>query len=747
VPSPPEDIWLTFPESSGVMTLDTGDAVTVFAGSLINPVTGELRLARPIPGDGVIQLARGARAALEGNFADVPRPITVGVSEFTLYENALNAPMSTRGITMSGNNGGLCMPVRGVTPNPLNPRCEHRFDDMRLVLPDAVRTSLFLNFFRGTMTVGWDTTRSESWLHADPLGAGDADNEQAASVARTFPELQRVIDGHYMVPVRNATDIAIPAGGAFEVSGFRQNPRDLQFVFPPGTSMEVATPDDPSSPPREWETPPSLRRSAVDIGGYGVPSGIRTPGTELGMVIGMTLDVGTIAEGRRVIGEDPTDPGSGFPYQNVNEPRRRDTIRTENGIDYHSFPANTAERRPPDADNADITISFAPIVGTVAVQFDLGTANGADKFHDIEMRQNLWITLEENVTVSWRDPHDPTAGGQLALPAGTVVNPIVGTYLLPVTAPASAQGATRRLETRSKARADFSGANVGLTRPGLTLPKGTRFYAARGAQLQNVQAVAFFSPYPLEATKGCANLTFPNQHVLEFSGRLNQMLEGVQVGSSTRTFDPISSGHICAYLDTIENTDFDDYFVYSDRSLRPINTTDARIESNDRAYPVGGRLTGVFPGPEPAIEPPDTVVLTTPTFGLRLQSGGTEVTVADGSTTTPFINLIVSNPPPGNVTMRVDLNGLDSFGGPGYFGNFDGLLRSFLDVCIDGGGSGSDIATVGCFGPVPTGFVEGGRYSMLFFGQPAGRSFSSGDVFMPVITIGDLALTVTVRVP
>ncbi len=186
-----------------------------------------------------------------------------------------------------------------------------------------------------------------------------------------------------------------------------------------------------------------------------------------------------------------------------------------------------------------------------------------------------------------------TSGGGVGPSNGTTAGVSVVTGMAVVTATEIAGvmivslgvgGRHERLESRSSALLVPKG-HLSLTRPGLILPKGARFHAAQGAQLENVQAAVFHSPYPLENAKGCA---------VASAAPFDQVHEGVVQGGATRTSDPVSSGHICTYLDTPENTDFDNVFDYYSGSQRSRGRVDQPIDTNDRVYALGGRLVGAF---------------------------------------------------------------------------------------------------------------------------------------------------------
>ena len=613
----PDGVWLVMPEPVRAMRRDDGSTVSVYAGSMINPVSGEVRLARPFPAAAAVTLGAGADAAVEGNYADRRRPIQfhfeadVATLSIFLYPEHVDRTMVTAGVTLAGGDGDLCYVPHETLPS--TPRandfsyetlpaftgrraCIAQFDDLVLSLEEPQSSDLggaligAIEGFSPVFPVMWDELASESWLLFDAAASGVERNELVSYPPRGLNDLLWRSGGAFLRPVRNVSNFRLPPGAAVPMPAFRQAaPTDIGFVFPPGSAMEAAAPDPGSDSA-------AVRTDAVDVGGAGVPSVVRTPGSSIGVQVSLSLGFAPVVQTMTVAMGSVWDPAVTLGAEFEFDPADGEGVRADMYFPKYygvSLDATTTAA-------VEATVSFEPVETTMIVDAPrrADSLGVPPEFHGLRIRQNVWISVGEDAAAVYFAGMEAVT---LHLPRGTILNPMFGTYLLPPARLETAQGAPERLETRARMYVSPAGADLELTRPALTVPAGARLYAARGAALRNVQAAVFFSPYPLEAAADCAvlrNNRAPLGADTDDSGfRLSQLDEGLFLGNPRRTYDPLSAGHICALLDTEENTDFDDWYALHRAPQRPAGARDRRIEINDRVYPVGGRLAGAFPSP------------------------------------------------------------------------------------------------------------------------------------------------------
>ncbi|MGI9296715.1 MAG: hypothetical protein ACR2QC_02305, partial [Gammaproteobacteria bacterium] len=201
---------------------------------------------------------------------------------------------------------------------------------------------------------------------------------------------------------------------------------------------------------------------------------------------------------------------------------------------------------------------------------------------------NVWIRLPAGgYLVSDVD------GSVINLPANTIVNPILGTYLHDPD-PARSLVPPVRANYQAYADTDAAAHPITVARPALVLPPGTTVRVGEnGGTITNVKAAAIFSIRPID------NVSCPYGDVsnslatgLALEKPISQSREGVSenefpADGSEGVFFTI--GHPCAWADDSENTDGDRFFVYRSRR-RYFDENRARVLSNDRTYLFGGRL-------------------------------------------------------------------------------------------------------------------------------------------------------------
>ena len=201
---------------------------------------------------------------------------------------------------------------------------------------------------------------------------------------------------------------------------------------------------------------------------------------------------------------------------------------------------------------------------------------------------NVWIRLPSGGYLV-----DDATGEITNLPADTVVNPILGTYL-----PGDfAQPEAPPVRSNYQAFADLDPANPPLliSRPALIIPPGTTVrIGTAGARITNVKAAAIFSILPIDGVScphGDVNRLLPIDG-LRRARTISQAREGVSENQFDENGDDgilFTIGHPCAWIDDFENADGDRFFVYRSRR-RYTGSPGGIISSNDRTYLLGGRL-------------------------------------------------------------------------------------------------------------------------------------------------------------
>ena len=229
----------------------------------------------------------------------------------------------------------------------------------------------------------------------------------------------------------------------------------------------------------------------------------------------------------------------------------------------------------------------------------LGIDRGTN--HDVSaltnhLYQNLWIRIADNLTVTLAD------GTEFDLPANSVINPFLGTYLA-----ASFQEHDETTIDRLRINAPstaVSQTELVMSRPALQLPAGiTIAVGSAPLTFTGVKAIIGHSPSPLNQPVNCAavgqgtSLLTVDQSTERVSTNIlpeveytyddstaNLGLSGVIEDNSRQVGD----AHPCMLLDLPENTDWDSWFIYGSGTRYDANTNYPYV--NDQLRMVGGRL-------------------------------------------------------------------------------------------------------------------------------------------------------------
>jgi hypothetical protein len=214
-----------------------------------------------------------------------------------------------------------------------------------------------------------------------------------------------------------------------------------------------------------------------------------------------------------------------------------------------------------------------------------------DPLSNTEVFTNVWIRLPSGGALINRQ-----TGESFTLPANSLVNPILGSYLA-LSDPNQVVGNLGRMENNYLAEAGVA-RTVHIVRPALTIPPGALLHVGQaGAALKNVKAVAIFSLGPLESVDcpvGVVDIVSgqyngPGSPVVA----INQLREGLDQNNyagSPPVRGAIGMSHPCLWLDDPENMDGDRLFLYRSRRRYADENIRARIVSNDRTFVLGGKL-------------------------------------------------------------------------------------------------------------------------------------------------------------
>ena len=227
-----------------------------------------------------------------------------------------------------------------------------------------------------------------------------------------------------------------------------------------------------------------------------------------------------------------------------------------------------------------------------------------DAFSSVPQYYNVWYRLRDD---SEYTPSDSDGGTRIILiPAGSIVNPVQGTYVTPPSqfAPINADDSNIRYHNRFGSLNE----NLNLRPPAMILPAGAVFIVGGDPQtsrdrlprITNVQAAVFFSLRPLSGI-GCELASEPGSPDVPVQVVVNQQAPvadalrdaaEIEVGARTRYIEGIENftlGHPCEWLDEIENSDGDSLFFYRSRDAIG-GDLGARHVGNDRTYIMGGRI-------------------------------------------------------------------------------------------------------------------------------------------------------------
>ena len=242
-----------------------------------------------------------------------------------------------------------------------------------------------------------------------------------------------------------------------------------------------------------------------------------------------------------------------------------------------------------------------------------------DAFSSVPQYYNVWYRLRDDSRYMYSDSNGNTQP-DIGIPAGSIVNPVQGTYVTPPSqfAAIGADGANIRYHNR------FGSLNsdLNLRPPAMILPAGAIYivgglpqlpnesdedYLNRLPRITNVQAAVFFSVRPLSGI-GCELASEPrfpdvpvqvvvNQQApvsLALRNAASVAIEARPSPSEERDryikgIENFTLGHPCEWLDEIENSDGDSLFFYHSRDAIG-GDLGARHVGNDRTYIMGGRI-------------------------------------------------------------------------------------------------------------------------------------------------------------
>ncbi len=255
-----------------------------------------------------------------------------------------------------------------------------------------------------------------------------------------------------------------------------------------------------------------------------------------------------------------------------------------------------------------VTTPFADLTDTSRTQI-LGFNDDLTAMEN-PIYQNMWVRVLDDVELV-------LDAVTLTIPANSVINPLLGTYLPSSEVDIQHFSDNIRLNARSSV-ALYTGTEMEFAPPAARLPQGITIHiGGRPVRFTNIKALIGHSPEPLIEYAVCASadevIEFSQQRELitrrnlldvtyEFDGpgaadllRLENALDSTPWGSDGPV-DPqstqVGDAHKCMLLDDPENTDLDDYFLFgnihrSDGSGSPR----AGVPGNDVFRMVGGRMS------------------------------------------------------------------------------------------------------------------------------------------------------------
>ena len=241
-----------------------------------------------------------------------------------------------------------------------------------------------------------------------------------------------------------------------------------------------------------------------------------------------------------------------------------------------------------------------------------------DAFSSVPQYYNVWYRVRDDSPYTYSDSNG-VVQSPIGVPAGSIVNPVQGTYVTPPSqfAAISADGANIRYHNR------FGSLNsdLNLRLPAMILPAGAIYIVGdlpptlseedrlnRLPRITNVQAAVFFSVRPLSGIR-CELASEPSFPDIPVQVVVNQQApvslalrnaasvaiearpspSGEERDRYIKGIEKFTLGHPCEWLDEIENSDGDSLFVYRGRGAIGGGSGARRI-GNDRTYIMGGRI-------------------------------------------------------------------------------------------------------------------------------------------------------------
>ncbi len=208
------------------------------------------------------------------------------------------------------------------------------------------------------------------------------------------------------------------------------------------------------------------------------------------------------------------------------------------------------------------------------------------------IRQYLWTRTRDDVTIT-----NTLTSEEVELPASTVINPILGTYLSPeYRLMSGASQITLRIGTTSPA---IAGSRMIFTHPVMMMPRGAILdVGTQSVSFTDVKGLIAHSAQPLRSDISCAAYPGPSLAVNQLDeGRSTTLLIRPEYETSSSrppgipaTLGSILSdyGHPCLLLDFEANTDLDNSFIFTSKPLH--DTSSFEVLANDRMRMIGGKL-------------------------------------------------------------------------------------------------------------------------------------------------------------
>ena len=288
-----------------------------------------------------------------------------------------------------------------------------------------------------------------------------------------------------------------------------------------------------------------------------------------------------------------------FPYSSTDPGQREFRFSTAAMLDSHT-PDGTStvdamKRESRNLVGSAVERIIESRIDTTNTTLVYGTSHPPGFNKDItaignDIYQNIWIRTGDDMTIQ-------VAGVDHFLPANSVINPFLGTYIPPLIGQEPGVEDMVRINVRTPVKLTNP---IELTRGSMMLERGVTLGVARRSPLRfsNIKAMLGYSPRP--ATDGsvlCSEyqiraITQERESLTEFVyGFTGAATSETGTGPIDEESTQVGDAHPCMLMDMTENNNLDDWFIIG---LLGFTSADAPDEyfsgENDQFRMIGGRM-------------------------------------------------------------------------------------------------------------------------------------------------------------